>query len=302
MSHIGPPRYLRWIAGQVAVVVGVGFLMGGAEPELLPEEVPESVEETPPPVEEEILARVEFLKPEKPKPLQADRAPAPKPAPQPAPASEPAPQPAPPPEPTQPEPPLQPEPTPQPARPEPAPQPAPAPPAPTPVSMPAPAPAPSPLATTTAEQEDYDGVPLRVFVPSNPVELEKHLRGAGGCLAVSHLTHNRAEVMAYATLRNGRAQLSDGAACTGIPRKLDATANQRLGDPVGQVRQRLGGDGLRSNLALQVLLSPKLGTSAELALNRHFGSASDEQRAREAHRTGYALKCYAQAIGTFSCQ
>src|SRR5437764_6759170 len=126
-------------------------------------------------------------------------------------------------------------------RPLPRPQPPPAAkPLPTPLPTPpraAPAPAPvqaPPLARIAADSTAMHGVRMRVLVPRNPGELAAHLRNSGGCLVVSRLAGEGAEVLSVLALDGQRVVEVSGPPCAGVPRLVrDPALNAALGDPLG---------------------------------------------------------------------
>ncbi|HUJ25864.1 MAG TPA: hypothetical protein VLW85_07595 [Myxococcales bacterium] len=201
-------------------------------------------------------------------------------------------------------PPPKPAPSPKPPPPEPVkvaqPPPRPAPPAPPKLARatarPSPAPTPQPVQRIAVDSTAEKGVRMRVLVPRSPAELGAHLRNSGGCMVVSRLTGDEAEVL---TVLASDGREVPGPPCSGVPRLLrDAGLNAALGDPLGRARAQNGG----GDLVLQVLLSPRLHASAQAALRQRFGPVSPEEMARRAAETGYELTCFAEPSGPLRCE
>jgi|1186.fasta_scaffold36184_2 hypothetical protein len=205
-----------------------------------------------------------------------------------------------------------PKPPPPPAKPEPKPAqaqaPSPAhPPAPAhpqaPAQARAPAPTQAPHRIIPADSTAVHGVRLRVLVPRTPTDLASHLHNSGGCLVVSRLAAEGAEVISVFNLDSGRAIEQSGPPCNGVPRLLrDGALNDLLGDPVGRARASLAPDERNADLALQVLLTPRLHVAARSALQSRFGALSEEEMGRQAAETGYELTCFAETSGNVRCQ
>ena len=178
----------------------------------------------------------------------------------------------------------------------PAPQPAASRPAAAPAQSPAP---PPPLARIAADSTAMHGVRMRVLVPRSPGELAAHLRNSGACLVVSRLSGGTAEVLSVLALDGNRVVEMSGPPCAGVPRLLrDGALNAALGDPLGRARTQSPGD----ELALQVILSPRLHETAQAALRARFGPVSDEEMGRRAAETGYELTCFAEPSGPLRCE
>ncbi|TMA73328.1 MAG: hypothetical protein E6J67_16605 [Deltaproteobacteria bacterium] len=184
-------------------------------------------------------------------------------------------------------------------------QPRPQPPAAKPLTAPpraTPAPAPAqapPLARIAADSTAMHGVRMRVLVPRNPGELAAHLRNAGGCLVVSRLAGEGAEVLSVLALDGQRVVEMSGPPCAGVPRLVrDPALNAALGDPLGRARAASPGD----DVVLQVLLSPGLHDTARAALRARFGPVSEEEMGRRAAETGYELTCFAEPGGLLRCE
>ena len=191
-------------------------------------------------------------------------------------------------------------------RPVPAPKVEPAPPRPQP---PAAKPAPPPpraaaatapaLARIAADSTAMHGVRMRVLVPRNPGELAAHLRNSGGCLVVSRLAGEGAEVLSVLALDGQRVVEMSGPPCAGVPRLVrDAALNAALGDPLGRARAASPGD----EVVLQVILSPGLHDTARSALRVRFGPVSEEEMGRRAAESGYELTCFAEPAGALRCE
>ena len=184
-------------------------------------------------------------------------------------------------------------------------QPRPQPPAAKPLPAPpraAPAPAPAqtpPLARIAADSTAMHGVRMRVLVPRNPGELAAHLRNSGGCLVVSRLAGEGAEVLSVLAVDGQRVVEMSGPPCAGVPRLVrDPALNAALGDPLGRARAASPGD----EVVLQVLLSPGLHDTARAALRARFGPVSEEEMGRRAAETGYELTCFAEPGGPLRCE
>ena len=150
-----------------------------------------------------------------------------------------------------------------------------------------------------ADSTAVQGVRLRVLVPRSPDELLQHLRNSGGCLVVSRLSGEGAEVVSVLGVEGHRAVEMSGPPCNGVPRLLrDGALNAALGDPIGRARAETDG----GELALQVLLSPRLHELAQSALQAHFGAISEEEMAQRAAASGYELTCFAEPFGSLRCQ
>ncbi|HEY6911546.1 MAG TPA: hypothetical protein VI356_19355 [Myxococcales bacterium] len=168
---------------------------------------------------------------------------------------------------------------------------------------PQPKPEPVPSTLIPADAKAIHGVPLRVLVPRTPDALASHLRNSGGCLVVSRLAPDGAEVLSVLGLESGRAVEQPGPPCDGVPRLLrDPGLNGLLGDPVGRARAELAPDQRNSELVLQVLLTPQLHGAARSALRARFGDVSEEEMGRQAAESGYELTCFAEPSGPVRCQ
>jgi hypothetical protein len=160
-------------------------------------------------------------------------------------------------------------------------------------------PAMRPLARIAADSTAVHGVRLRVLVPRGPHDLAAHLRNSGGCLVVSRLSGEGAEVVSTLELDGSRAVELSSPPCGGVPRLLrDASLNEAIGDPLGRARAAMPGE----NLILQVLLTPRLRVEAQAALRAHFGAVSEEEMSRRAAEAGYELTCFAEPSGHIRCQ
>jgi hypothetical protein len=169
--------------------------------------------------------------------------------------------------------------------------------------IPKPKPKPVPSTLIPADEKAIHGVPLRVLVPRTPAALASHLRNSGGCLVVSRLAPDGAEVISVLGLDSGRAVEQPGPPCDGVPRLLrDPGLNGLLGDPVGRARAELAPDQRGSELVLQVLLTPQLHGAARSALRARFGDVSEEEMGRQAAESGYELTCFAEPSGPVRCQ
>lgn len=168
---------------------------------------------------------------------------------------------------------------------------------------PGPHPQPVPSTLIPTDSKAIHGVPLRVLVPRTPDALASHLRNSGGCLVVSRLAADGAEVISVLGLDSGRAVEQPGPPCDGVPRLLrDPGLNGLLGDPVGRARAELAPDQRGSELVLQVLLTPQLHGAARSALRARFGDVSEEEMGRQAAESGYELTCFAEPSGPVRCQ
>jgi len=160
-------------------------------------------------------------------------------------------------------------------------------------------PAVRPLARIAADSTALHGVRLRVLVPSGPAELAAHLRNSGGCLVVSRLSGDGAEVVSVLGLDGARAVELSSPPCSGVPRLLrDASLNQAIGDPLGRARIAMPGE----DLVLQVLLTPRLHAAAQSALQARFGAVSEDEMSRRAAEAGYELTCFAEPAGDVRCE
>ncbi len=159
-------------------------------------------------------------------------------------------------------------------------------------------------AQIVAQQNDVDGVPLKVYVPAGAGDLERHLSRSGGCLAVSQVRGGTATVVLAFDLRGGRVTPRANGPCRGAPRIVrDTNLNRAIGDPIGQARVHAGQHGMSSSgLALQVILTPTLYGVAERALVARYGPIPKSDMARKAAAEGYILKCWAAADGRVTCQ
>lgn len=269
MRPVESPRIWRSVAGNLLALVGTALLSVHAPPRPEPQPKPEPLKQKP-----EVRIRVVQLP--RPKPPPPPPTPPAKPAQQPQAQRQPA-QPPPPP--------------PKIAHAEPKSTPAPRPPQLQPQVQPL-LPPPRIAADSTAEK----GVRMRVLVPRSPADLGAHLRNSGGCMVVSRLTGDEAEVL---TVLGSDGREVPGPPCSGVPRLLrDAGLNAALGDPLGRARAQSGG----GELVLQVLLSPELHASAQAALRSRFGQAPPEEMARRAAEAGYELTCFAEPSGPLRCQ
>jgi hypothetical protein len=152
-----------------------------------------------------------------------------------------------------------------------------------------------------ADETAVHGVRMHVLVPSTPSDLAAHLRNSGGCMVVSRLSGDGAEVMSVLSLHGGSATLESGAPCDGVPRLMRGAAmNAALGDPLGQARAQHPEEG--GELVLQVLLTPRLHQEAQLALRQRFGAVSEEEMGQKAAEQGYELTCFAEPGGSVRCQ
>jgi len=159
--------------------------------------------------------------------------------------------------------------------------------------------APAPLARIAADSTAMHGVRMRVLVPRSPADLAAHLRNSGACLVVSRLSGGGAEVLSVLGLDGQRVVEMSGPPCAGVPRLLrDAALNEALGDPLGRARAQSPGD----ELALQVILSPRLPEIAQAALRTRFGPVSEEEMGRRAAESGYELTCFAEPSGPLRCE
>ena len=161
---------------------------------------------------------------------------------------------------------------------------------------PAPAERPRPIQRIAIDSTAEKGVHMRVLVPRSPDALASHLRNSGGCMVVSRLTGDSAEVL---TVLGSDGRELPGPPCSGVPRLLrDASLNAALGDPIGRTRAKDPG----GELVLQVLLTPDLHASAQAALHARFGPVSQEEMARRAAESGYELTCFAEPSGPVRCE
>jgi hypothetical protein len=152
-----------------------------------------------------------------------------------------------------------------------------------------------------ADATAVHGVRLHVLVPRTPTDLAAHLRNSGGCMVVSRLAGDGAEVMSLLSLRGGGATLESGAPCDGVPRLVrDRAINAALGDPLGQARAQHPEES--GELVLQVLLTPRLNDQAQFALRQRFGNISEQEMGEKAAETGYELTCFAEPGGSVRCQ
>jgi hypothetical protein len=152
-----------------------------------------------------------------------------------------------------------------------------------------------------ADETAVHGVRMHVLVPSTPSDLAAHLRNSGGCMVVSRLSGDGAEVMSVLSLHGGSATLESGAPCDGVPRLMRGAAmNAALGDPLGQARAQHPEES--GELVLQVLLTPRLHQEAQLALRQRFGAVSEEEMGQKAAEQGYELTCFAEPGGSVRCQ
>jgi len=166
------------------------------------------------------------------------------------------------------------------------------------------APAPTPARQViAADSTAVHGVHMRILVPRTPVDLAAHLRNSGGCMVVSRLTPEGAEVVSVLSLQGGFAVEQGGRPCNGVPRLLrDVHLNAMLGDPISRARASLAPDERAGDLVLQVLLTPQLHASAQSALHARFGAVSEEEMGRQAAQSGYELTCFAEPSGPVRCQ
>lgn len=154
-------------------------------------------------------------------------------------------------------------------------------------------------ARIAADSTAVQGVRLRVLVPRSADALASHLRNSGGCLVVSRLTGEGAEVVSVLAVHGARAVEVAGPPCAGVPRLVrDAALNDALGDPLGRARASAPGE----DLVLQVLLTPHLTELAQATLQRRFGAVSAEEMGRRAAESGYELTCFAEPAGAVRCQ
>jgi hypothetical protein len=165
-------------------------------------------------------------------------------------------------------------------------------------ARPSPAPA-AALARIAADSTAMHGVHMRVLVPRDPGELAAHLRNSGGCLVVSRLAGEGAEVLSVLALDGRRVVEMAGPPCAGVPRLVrDPALNAAIGDPLGRARAASPGD----EVVLQVLLSSRLHETARSALRARFGPVSDEEMGRRAAASGYELTCFAEPAGALRCE
>lgn len=157
-------------------------------------------------------------------------------------------------------------------------------------------------ASAPLQRDDVEGVPLRVLVPRSAGALSSHLAASGGCLVVSRLEGRRAEVVGVFAVVGGTARLVSRAPCSGVPRILaDSRTLEALGDPVGQVRRRLGARA-PMRLVVQLILTPDLEGAAKRASRRALGVAAPRQMAERARARGYAIRCLARPDGGIECR
>src|SRR5438105_2501232 len=266
-----PPRLLRSVAIQAGALFALALLAG--LPWLSRARAPEP-QPVPRPVQPEKERRIRVVRIPRPQPVRTET---PKPAL--APPKEP-PRATPKPPPPASRPPQQM----QAARPEPAPR------------NPPPE---QPIARIAADSTAVKGVPLHVLVPRSPADLAAHLRNSGGCMVVSRLTGDGAEVLAVLGVDGSRAVEMPGPPCSGVPRLLrDPMLNAALGDPLGRARAEYG----PGDLGLQVILSPALHDRAQSALVARFGPIAQEDMAQKAAASGYELTCFAEPAGAVRCQ
>ena len=155
------------------------------------------------------------------------------------------------------------------------------------------------LARIAADSTALQGVRMRVLVPRGASDLAAHLRNSGGCLVVSRLSGEGAEVVSVLGLDGGRAVQLSSPPCGGVPRLVrDASLNEAIGDPLGHARAAMPGE----DLVLQVLLTPRLHLAAQSALRAHFGAVSEEEMSRRAAEAGYELTCFAEPTGDVRCE
>jgi hypothetical protein len=174
---------------------------------------------------------------------------------------------------------------------------------PAPALKPEPAEPPKPVQhqVIAADATAVHGVRLHVLIPRTASDLASHLRNSGGCMVVSRLAGDGAEVMSMLSLHGGSARLESGSPCDGVPRLVrDSAVNAALGDPLGQARAQHPEDG--GDLVLQVLLTPRLHEQAQETLRRRFGDVSEEEMGQKAAESGYELTCFAEPSGSVRCQ
>ena len=172
-------------------------------------------------------------------------------------------------------------------------------------ARPPPSPSPQPEAhrQIAADATAVQGVHLRVLVPRSPGELVAHLRNSGGCLVVSQLNGDGAEVLSVLDVSGARAVESASRPCDGVPRLVrDAALNQALGDPIGRARAGLAAEDRKGEVVLQVLLSRRLNDEAQHALRARFGSVSMEEMGKLAAASGYELTCFGEPAGAVRCE
>lgn len=144
---------------------------------------------------------------------------------------------------------------------------------------------------------------MRILVPRTPADLAAHLRNSGGCMVVSRLTPEGAEVVSVLAVQGGVAVEQTGPPCNGVPRLLrDVHMNAMLGDPIARARASLAADERSADLVLQILLTPQLHSAAQTALRARFGVVSEEEMGRQAAASGYELTCFAETSGFVRCQ
>jgi type IV secretory pathway VirB10-like protein len=163
--------------------------------------------------------------------------------------------------------------------------------------------APAPKTTIDLDKNDVHGIPLRVLVPSNPLELEAHLKRSRSCLVVSRLEASRAEIVDTFEVTGGRARPSGKPPCSGVPRVIrDRTLIRALDDPDAQTRTRLRASGTApGDLIVQIVLAPTLLANADAAAKRRLGEAPRAELAKRAAAAGYEIRCFAKADGTVAC-
>lgn len=171
-------------------------------------------------------------------------------------------------------------------------------------SAPARSPSPAtPRPQIAANATSVQGVHLRVLVPSSASELLAHLRNSGGCLVVSQLDGDAAEVLSVLDVSGARAVETRAQPCDGVPRLVrDAALNQALGDPIGRARAALPAGERRGEVVLQVLLSRRLQDEAQSALRARFGPVSMEEIGKLAAASGTELTCFGEPAGALRCQ
>lgn len=300
------PRLGRAVAVQLALlaVIAVGSELPWVKKAHAEQVDPKPIE-APKPVERRLRV-IHLPPPEKPPepqkpPEKVAKAEPPKPVKQPEPQKPPEPEPVVKAEPPTPQPPVATK-APPPkriARAEPAPKPAPA-------LRPEPSQRPEPPKqlqhqVIAADATAVHGVRLHVLIPRTAGDLASHLRNSGGCMVVSRLAGDGAEVMSLLSLRGGGAHLESGSPCDGVPRLVrDGAVNAALGDPLGQARAQHPEES--GDLVLQVLLTPRLHEQAQETLRRRFGDVSEEEMGQKAAESGYELTCFAEPSGSVRCQ
>jgi hypothetical protein len=264
-----PPRLLRSVSIQAASLCAVALL---ASVPWISRHSPKEL--APKPVEPKKEQRIRVIRIPRPEVVRTET-----PAPKPPPPKEPqraAPRPPPPK-------------TPPPARTPPKVMQAAAPPQPTP-----PAPPERQPVQIAPDVTSVQGVRIRTYVPSSPVELATHLRNTGGCLVVANLAPDGREFVTSLAIQGSRAVETSDPLCSGAPRTLpDPALNAALGDPLARVRAEYG----PGNYVLQAILTPTLYESAQATLVARFGPVSEEEMGRRAAASGYELRCYAEPYG-----